>query len=611
MCGIAGIVAPAADQYSHILQQMLTRLRHRGPDDEGTHFFPLCALGHTRLGIVDLKGGRQPMLTPNRRAAISFNGEIYGFKALRPRFPLYPFQTTGDTELILAMYERHGQSLPECLPGMFAFAIWDEENQRLFCARDRFGEKPFFYAEGRNGEFVFASEIKAILVTGLVEAQSDSLAIRQFLRRGYVHGDRTIFHNIRSLPPAHRLTYADGQIQISRYWSLPPVDRFISLSDAVEEFRHLFDQSIARQMVADVPVGAFLSGGLDSSTIVAVAARQHQRLKTFSFGFGKAINELPYAREIAACYQTDHYESSDQLEDIAGLLLRMSEVYDEPFGDSSNIPTYLVSREARKHVTVALAGEGADELLAGYNYWYRPLFNLERASRLPDFVATLIRIAAGGCKIMGRPLPRPLSELWEGFFMKPHHRNCLDAHRGQTAYFTEAELDGLGLPLDAEASIPYAPTKQARGLDGILRTDVETYLPGDVLTKTDRASMAWSLEIRCPFLDVDLASFCIGLPSRLKIDARRDKILLREAYGKAWTASIRKRSKQGFGAPVEAWLKQPSLIEMKRCILENPHHSLCQLIDYDRMGPYREKGNYQTWLLLVLGLWRDQHPRAF
>jgi len=611
MCGIAGIVAPASGNYRHQLQKMVACLRHRGPDGEGTYFFQSCALGHTRLSIVDIEGGHQPMLAPDKRSAICFNGEIYGFKTLRQDFPEYPFQTKGDTELILAMYERHGQSLPERLPGMFAFAIWDGKKQLLFCARDRFGEKPFYYAKGRNGEFIFASEIKAIIATGLVEPRLDPLAVRQYLRCGYVNSDRTIYRNINSLPPAHLLAYEHGQFQISRYWSLPLVDRSISMSDAVGEFQHLFDQSIARQLIADVPVGAFLSGGLDSSTIVAVASRHHQHLKTFSFGFGKAIDELPYAREIAARYQTDHHETSDQAEDIAGLLLRMQEVYDEPFGDSSNIPTYLLSGLARKHVTVALAGEGADELLAGYNFWYRPLFNLERASRLPDFTATLIRIAALGCKAMGRRLPLSLSGLWEGFFMKPYYKDCFEAHRARTSYFQDGELNAFGLSNNAETCNLHTPTNRAGGLDGILSADIETYLPGDILTKTDRASMAWGLEMRCPFLDVDLASFCISLPSRLKIDARRDKILLREAYGAAWTPSIRTRTKQGFGASVETWLKQPRLMEMKRCILENSQHPICQIIDYDHLNLYREKDNYQTWLLLVLGVWLEKHPCAF
>jgi asparagine synthase (glutamine-hydrolysing) len=485
---------------------------------------------------------------------------------------------------------------------MFAFALWDDRTRKLFCARDRFGEKPFYYTQGRDGEFIFASEIKSILASGLVEPRRDPAGVRQYLGRGYVNPDRTIYSNIHALPPAHQLTYADGLISVRRYWRLPVVREEICLSDAVEMFRHLFDQAVARQLVADVPVGAFLSGGLDSSTIVAVASRHHGKLETFSFGFGKAIDERPFAREIARRYETDHHELTDQAQDIAGLLARMQEVYDEPFGDSSNIPTYLLSGLARKHVTVALAGEGADELLAGYDFWYRPLFNLERAKRLPDFVATLIRIAALGCKVTGRPLPPSLAGLWEGFFMKPHYKDPFEAHRARRAYFTEGELNDFGLP----AGDPSAHA--AGGLDGVLGEDIETYLPGDILTKTDRASMAWSLEIRCPFLDVDLASFCISLPSRLKIDSWRDKILLREAFGETWTPSIRARPKQGFGASVGTWLAQPGLKEMKRRILEDPRHPLGQVINHERIGAYRERDNQQTWLLLVLGAWLEKHP---
>jgi asparagine synthase (glutamine-hydrolysing) len=584
---------------------MVASLRHRGPDDEGVHFFRDCALGHTRLSIVDIAGGHQPMLSADGEIGVGFNGEIYGYQALRRAHPDYPFRTAGDTELLIAQYTRHGEGMTEHLPGMFAFALWDDRTRMLFCARDRFGEKPFYYALGRDGELLFASEIKAILASGLIEPRLDPVAVRQYLRRGYVNADRTIYTNIHALPPAHQLSYLNGKITVRRYWSLPVIRDEISIAGAVEKFRELFDQAVARQLIADVPVGAFLSGGLDSSTIVAVASRHQCDLKTFSFGFGKAIDELPYAREIAGRYNTEHHELSDQAEDIAGLLARMQEVYDEPFGDSSNIPTYLLSGLARKNVTVALAGEGADELLAGYDFWYRPLFNLERASKLPDVVATLIRIAAMGCKMMGRALPPSLSGLREGFFMKPHYADCFKAHGARAAYFTEEELDGFGLPPDGGSS--GAPTNGAGGIDGVLSMDIESYLPGDILTKTDRASMAWGLEMRCPFLDIDLASFCISLPLRLKMDGRRDKILLREAYGEAWTPSIRTRTKQGFGASVQTWLAQPRLKEMKQCILEDRRHPLSQVIGHERASVYRERDNYQTWLLLVLGLWLEKH----
>jgi asparagine synthase (glutamine-hydrolysing) len=602
MCGIAGIIAPSADRYREHIGRMLASIRHRGPDDEGTYLFEKCALGHTRLSIIDPANGHQPMLAADGRLGITFNGEIYGYKPLRQTLRDYQFRTDCDTELVLALYQRHGTGMLEFLPGMFAFGMWDETEGALFCARDRFGEKPFFHARGREGEFIFASEIKAILATGLIDPQLDKSAVREYLQLGYVRPERTIYSNVHTLPPAHRLTYKDGAVDIRPYWQLPAVEEGISMENAVEQFRHLFDQAVARQLVADVPVGAFLSGGLDSSTIVAVASRHHQRLKTFSFGFGKTADELPFAREIAGRYQTDHHELTDDAGDIASVLRRMQQVYDEPFGDSSNIPTYLLSGLARQHVTVALAGEGADELLAGYDFWYRPLLNLERAQRLPDVTAALIRIAALGCKAMGQLLPTSLASLREGFFIKEHHTDCLSAHRQRSSYFTNQDLDSLGLP-SCDESAP-----GGKGLNDVLASDLRGYLPGDILTKTDRASMAWGLEIRCPFLDIDLASFCIGLPMRLKLDTRRDKILLREAFGESWTPSIRARSKQGFGGAVPSWLKQPDVAKMKADILSDPRHPLAQLLDAPAAAAYSAADNQQTWLLLVLGAWLEEHP---
>jgi asparagine synthase (glutamine-hydrolysing) len=588
MCGIAGILAPNADRYRDPMRRMLATIRHRGPDDEGAYFFANCALGHTRLSIIDPAGGHQPMLAAGNHTGITFNGEIYGYKGLRDGLANYPFRTHCDTELLLALYERHGIEMLGRLPGMFAFALWDDAARTLFCARDRFGEKPFFYAMGRNGEFIFASEIKAILATGLLDPRLDIAAVREYLRLGYVGAGGTIYSNVHTLPPAHRLTYKDGAVEVQRYWSLPGVEDDISMEDAVGRFRHLMDQAIAR---------------LDSSTIVAVASRHHRRLKTFSFGFGKSVDERSYARQIAEKYETDHHELTDDGDNIADLVRRMQQVYDEPFGDSSNIPTYLLSGLAREHVTVALAGEGGDELLAGYDFWYRPLLNLERAQALPDLVATLIRIAALGCKMMRKPLPASLAGLREGFFIKEHHADCLSAHRERTSYFTEAELDQFGLPgRDGGAG------KHGGKLGDVLAADIQGYLPGDILTKTDRASMAWGLEMRCPFLDVDLASFCISLPSRLKIDSRRDKILLREAFADTWTPTIRARPKQGFGGSVSAWLAQPGLVEMKSAILGNARHPLAQMIPAALTREFAAQDNQQTWLLLVLGAWLEQHP---
>lgn len=598
MCGIAGIVAPAAENYRPHLDRMVRALAHRGPDDRGTHFFAGCALGHTRLSIVDLAGGHQPMLSADTGTGIVFNGEIYGYRDLRRALDGHAFHTDSDTEVILALHERHGDALPAHLPGMFAFALWDDRTRTLLCARDRFGEKPLYYATGEGGEFIFASEIKAILAAGLIAPEIDPAAVRHYLRRGFVHTTQTIYRNIHTLPPAHALTWHDGHVEVRRYWSLPAPRDAITLRDATNEFRRLFEQSIGRQLVADVPVGAFLSGGLDSSTIVAAAAQQSAKVRTFSFGFGDSIDELPYAREIAQRYGTDHTELTDDA-DVAELLVEMQRVYDEPFGDSSNIPVWLLSRQARRHITVALAGEGGDELTGGYDFWYRPAFNLERALHLPRAVSTLLRAAAAACKLARRPLPRTLAGLWEGFFLREHHASPLELHSARTAFFSDAQLTTLGFPGSTHS--------RPGDLDTVLRADLTDYLPGDVLVKTDRASMAHGLEIRCPFLDVDFASFCLSLPTRLKLDPRSDKLILRAAFADAWTPAIRARRKQGFGAPVTDWLRRPTMRALADAAFGNPRARLYDHVSREAAREFITAGNQQTWLLLVLALWLEEH----
>jgi asparagine synthase (glutamine-hydrolysing) len=600
MCGIAGIVSHRVREFETNLVRMVRCLKHRGPDDDGVKIFDECGLGHTRLSIVDLSGGHQPMLSADGQTAITFNGEIYGYKHLRATLQDYPFRTSGDTEVILGLYERYERDLLRHLPGMFAFAVWSNRKRELFCARDRFGEKPFFYAIGKEGQFVFASEIKAIIASNLVEPVLNRTAVRHYLRQGYSDPAQTIYQQIHTLPPGHQLIYSDGCISVERYWELPLTSEAISLQAAAEQFRHLFEQAVSRQLVADVPVGAFLSGGLDSSSIVAVAAQRHPRCKTFSFGFGASINELPFAREIAQRYGTEHIELTDSNENIASHLEEMQEIYDEPFGDSSNIPTFLLSKLARQYITVALAGEGSDELTCGYNFWYRPLFNLDRANGLPDFTATLIRAASTACKIFGRKLPRSLSELWEGFFLKWQFGNALDAHHARNATFSEDELDLFGL---ADCRDLQQNRSRDRDLDAVLRDDLQHYLAGDILTKTDRASMASGLEIRCPFLDVDFASFCISLPIQLKIDSKTEKLVLRRAFESAWTPSIRSRGKQGFGAPVGDWLKRSELQKLKSDLLNWRGSEIYQHLPASSIEPYIGKDNYQTWLLLVLALW--------
>jgi asparagine synthase (glutamine-hydrolysing) len=609
MCGIAGIVAPHAAKLQSHTQQMVGCLLHRGPDEQGVYSFLNCSLGHTRLSVVDLGTGQQPMLASQGKHGIVFNGEIYGYQKLKQGLKNYPFTTSSDTEVILALYATHGQQLLEHLPGMFAFALWDESKQELFCARDRFGEKPFYYAIGKNGEFIFASEIKSILASGLITPELNHDAIAHYLRHLYIGPYETVYTNIFTLPPAHSLVLNQGQATIKRYWNFPAINEEITLSEATSTFHTLFSNAVASQLVADVPVGAFLSGGLDSSTVVAAARDSVTTLKTFSFSFENSINELPYAREIARKYHTDHTELSDNQYDIADLIVEMGTVFDEPFADSSNIPTYLISKLAKEHVTVVLTGDGGDELLGGYTGWYQPLLSAE--SSTPPLSPTLRMLGQQLYRVANKlrlPYRSELGNRLAGEQIKQQgHPSLLAAHAAQNTYFSHAELSTL--LHKAPTTQSYQPHWQTNNsLDDVLRMDVDTYMPGDILTKIDRAAMAHGLELRAPFLDRDLAEFCLSVPYQLKVSASEDKILLRRAFEDAWTHSIRTRKKQGFGAPVAKWLTLPKVQELVAYYLHDKNRSLYKLVSYDAAAPYRTAHTYQTWILLSLSIWlEEQH----
>jgi asparagine synthase (glutamine-hydrolysing) len=591
MCGIAGIVAADATRHQEALGRMLNRLTHRGPDDSGQWLSDHCLLGHRRLSIIDLSpSGAQPMQSAEGNAVITFNGEIYDYKQLRTQFAGgYSFQSTSDTEVILAAYNRYGEAAACHLKGMFAYAIWDKQQQKLTAARDRFGEKPFYYARGEDGSFLFASEIKAILASGLVKPVLSQQALAHYLQRLYVHPTETIYRNIHTLPPAHCLTLTNGQPEIKPYWSFPKLQRHISLAEAAEQLQTLLDCAVAKQLVADVEVGAFLSGGLDSSSVVALASRHTHRLKTFSFGFGTAINELSFAREIADKYGTDHTELRAEDYHLADLLVQMQEIYDEPFADSSNIPTYLISKAASRHLKVILTGDGADELLAGYSFWYRRLYEAASSHQnsLTDTLKQLVR------KLLLRGTAPKVS--------------LLDMHDRQNTYFNQTDIKKmLGI-----TSLSVPKPQQPDTMDGVLRWDVADYMPGDILVKVDRASMANSLELRAPFLDVDVAEFCLSLPYSLKINHQTDKLVLRAAFADKWTESIRNRGKQGFGAPVQEWLQKPDFQQLIGDLLKNPGNKLYDYIDFDTAQPFTEKPTYQTWILLVLSLWLTQHAKSY
>jgi asparagine synthase (glutamine-hydrolysing) len=600
MCGIVGIIAPRASRYRDAIQKMTDSLSHRGPDGSGMHFFDGCALGHRRLSIVDLDTGRQPMLSSVSPIGITFNGEIYGYREIRETLADYPFCTSSDTEVILALYEKYRHDCVAHVPGMFAFAVWDDARQELFCARDRFGEKPFYYAFGKGGEFIFASEIKAILASGLIRPALNREALVHYLQYLHVNPRQTIYGNIHTLHPAHFLRWCDGRVSVGRYWSLPEAVDKIDTGEAVERFKYLLDRAVARQLVADVPVGAFLSGGLDSSTVVALASRHQARIKTFSFSFEDSASEFPYARQVAEKYGTEHFELADKTADIGELLFTMQEVYDEPFADSSNIPTYLISKLASEHVKVVLSGDGADELLAGYS-WYRSLLAMQKGGNIQ-----LLRMALTLSRFLGVKASPSQIYRGQGAAFARRYGSIVQAHSAQKQYFTDNELLQLGLkpPVNylLSSGVPAFGT-----IDDALRLDIEGYMPGDILVKVDRASMANGLELRAPFLDVDFASFCISLPWCMKIDTEQDKLILRQGYADTWPPAIRNRSKQGFGAPVDCWLKHDSVRALKEKYLGKPDQKIFSLLPYGSMRDYVERDDYRTWILLVLAMWLEQH----
>ena len=586
MCGIAAMVTPEAGISPDAVSRMVAALRYRGPDSQGVHCFDRCTLGSARLSIVDIDGGRQPILSSDGALGVTFNGAIYGFRDLKRDLGDYPFKTGSDTEVILALYAKYGDGFLRHLPGMFAFALWDDRGQTLTCARDRFGEKPLYYAFGPAGEFLVASEIKAILASGLVEPVLNPEAVSHYLVRLHVHPAHTIYANVHILPPAHMLRFRDGRLRVERYWQPPDVIEGVTMEDAVERFRHLFDTAVRRQLVADVPVGVLLSGGVDSSTVAAVASQHQPGVRTFSFGFREGVeNELPFARGIAERYRTSHFELLDDDADIPALLRRMQTIYDEPFADSSNIPTFLICELARRHVTVALGGDGADELLGGYVFWARQFLESPTPDIAPALMHRLARWLSHRCN--GSPLIRRYSQ---GF------RN----------YFSLEERQSLGISAESDGLTDYSRYRR-NTVGDMLRFDTDLYLPGDILVKTDRASMANGLELRTPFLDVDLASFCLSLPDNLKVDSDREKLVMRRAYEEMWTPEIRGRSKQGFGGPMAAWLRTPALSALKRDMLGDRAQRIFSVLDFDGVQSFVERDTQQTWSLLVLALWMEGH----
>jgi len=603
MCGISVIVGASADAAASV-DRMVASLGHRGPDARGAHSVPGATLGHTRLSIIDLECGEQPMADMSGRYLITFNGEIYNYAELRDELSAAgaSFRTHSDTEVVLAAYARWDAAALHRFRGMFAFAIWDAAERTLFAARDLFGEKPLYYAALGDGGLVLASEVKALIASGVVSADLDLAGVDAYLAFGYVPPSMSIYRAVRPLPPGHWMRWQGGRLSLQRYWTPRLETRPIGLDEAAEALRPLLRQAVTRQMVADVPVGAFLSGGLDSTSIVAMMSAASARpVRTFSVGFGTEINELPYARAVARRYRTEHHEIDLGAPPVGELLEELAHVYDEPFADSSSLPTYLISKFARQHVKVVLSGDGGDEMFGGYN-WY-PILALSQkvaGSRIAWILLRLVsravreRMQALHLRSVAVGLSARWPDMWlraamNQVYLSSARRAELWGSRGRPA-FDVASQDAAGPAVE--------------GLNRAFYFDLTSYLPGDILVKVDRASMAHGLETRAPFLDRDLAEFALSLPSTLKADETgRTKIVLRRACDRDWPDEVRSRRKQGFGAPYRRWLQREDVRSLVSRVFRagGPLRALLPGLPSSAPGI-----TYETWTLLTLGLWLER-----
>lgn len=619
MCGICGIVH--FDRAKPIdvphLERMVDTLARRGPDDQGFFVDGHAGIGHRRLSIIDLDGGKQPIFNEDHSAAIVFNGEIYNYANLMATLAAqgHAFRTRCDTEAILHCYEQYGVQCVQQLRGMFAFAIWDRRRDFLFLARDRLGIKPLYFYKGGDF-FAFASEIKALLELPSVPRELDLEALQLYLSLRYVPGPRTMFKNIFKLQPGHFLVLDKTVLHIQEYWDLPqgPSPRRYS-ADYREEFGQLLEESVRLRLMAEVPLGVFLSGGLDSSAILAVMSKitGGERIKTFSVGYEtdsaeeEGSNEFHYAGMAAKAFGAEHHECRVGAREFGDFMPDLVWHLDEPLADPSCIPLYFISKLARNYITVVLSGEGADEILGGY-YIYKKMLALERACRflapLPALVARkLARLISGEARrhylqLAGLPLAARYRGVSRGF--RPELREQL--LRG-------CDTNGSERAIEEVFRLCFQRASGRSPLDQMLYADTKVWLADDILLKADKMTMANSLELRVPFLDHKLVEFCAGLPPKLKLNGQWGKFLLRESMREMLPKEILWRPKKGFPVPTARWLRGP-LRELTHDVLLSGS-SACRLYMNERVIEEvvltHERGvanrEQELWTLLIFEFW--------
>lgn len=571
MCGICGLAYSDERRGDReILQAMNTAIAHRGPDGDGFYTAPGAGLAMRRLAVIDVKGGAQPISNEDDTLWLVFNGELYNYPEMRAQLDRrgHRFRTKTDTECILHYYEDEGEACLQRLRGMFAFGLWDSRKGRMLIARDRLGKKPIYYTI-QNGELFFCSELSGLLTALPQRPEIDPEAIDLYLSLQYIPDPRTVYKGIYKLPPAHFLVWEKGQVRLERYWDYSPLPKHTaSEEELAEELRTRLREAVRIRLMSEVPLGAHLSGGIDSSIIVALMAELNQGpVKTFSAGFEEeSFSELPFARAVAEKYGTDHHEFTLTYGDIPATLESLADHFGEPFADASAIPLYHLSKLTRQHVTVALNGDGGDEDFAGYpRYWLDPLANAYLRS--PRF------LTEGLVPALTRHLPdrsdRPTGQSLANGLKRLEQLPHIDRRASLLrwgSYFSPRQRESLwkrehwqDMCAGNAQALLVETFEHAEGsfLDRTLFTDLHNYLPGDLLVKADRMTMAASLEGRSPFLDQEIVAWAARLPDSLKVRGRNGKYLLKKAFAGYLPESVKGHGKQGFGIPLGTWFRGP------------------------------------------------------
>ena len=624
MCGICGKLY--FDSFKCVSDLEISRMNqtqvHRGPDEAGIKSDNNVGLGFRRLSIIDIKTGQQPLSNEDGSIWIIFNGEIYNYRELRRELKLkgHQFRTDSDTETIIHLYEDFGEYCVSHLRGMFAFSIWNSKTKKLFCARDRFGIKPFFYCLTADS-FTWGSEIKSILVSEGFEKQIDVNVLNAYFTYGYTTDEKSIFKGIKKLLPGHCLTISSdlpGQSIQTQYWqpSFEP-DFRKSEGEWIEEIQSSFQETVQMHMMSDVPFGAFLSGGIDSSSIVAMMAMNSTRpIKTFSIGFKEAAyNELQYARLIANKYHTEHNEHILEPESV-GILSKLVHGYDEPFADSSAIPSYYLSKFAREHVTVAISGDGGDELFAGYDN-YKRFSLINRYNILPAKINKFIfNIALNLLKdhVRGKKLflylqqKKELASVYSAIWHNYERKSLFNLQTKELINLNKPESD-RGVKLNVIL-------KNFDFMSSLQCQDMQSYLPDDILTKVDRASMLNSLEVRVPFLDHVFAELSFTIPSKLKYNHLGRKMIFIKAMEPYLEPDIITHKKQGFVAPLSQWFKN-DLLEYVSDRLHRSNANIAQFFNMDYIESImkihhagQRDFNSKLWSLLFFDAWFEHHFRS-